>query len=365
MAKGGERMKRVKEKTKPFKKKFTSHLLYIIPLFILLFSLLFKVFTSAREKAQIEAVPIPVRLVSPEKGSLSQEIRLSAYVESRNMVTVLPFVSGIIQELPFEIGDSVQKDDVIAYIDDERFRLQLRQAEAAWLALKSTRERVEQLYRSNATTLQNYEEIKGQAEAAESQYELALLQVKWAEVKSPIDGVVLVRHLSAGSIAAPERPLLTIGSLEDLEVRVRIPERWYQYFANEKNYPAVHLEVDGFKEQIPLNIRALSPFISAETKNFELVLTIPSTEQQLRPGMYVRIIIELERKDNVWTLPERALGSGNKLWYVHEGRAQSVDWIPPFRSDSAFMLAEELSAQDYIVEGQFFLREGSPVTVLP
>lgn len=341
-------------------------LLALIPIALVGAALLFVRANTGGEESAIDAIPVPVRLAKPAKTSLSSLIRLNAHVESRTMVTVVPLVAGIINELPVDIGDAVSKDQVIARLEAERFRLQLRQAEAAWQAAKSTRDRVEKLYQSGASTLQNREEAKGHFEAAESQYELARLQLDWASVKSPLDGVVLVRHLSPGSIASPERPLLTIGTLDELEVRVRVNERWYRHFvpaSGSTALPHVILEREG-EEPIPLAIRAVSPFVSPDTKTFELVLTVPSGTSCLRPGMFVRIVVELERRDGVWTLPQACLGTGNRIWYVDEGRARSVTIDEPFRSQDAFQLPEELADRAWVYEGQFFLRDGSPVTVL-
>ncbi len=275
------------------KSRAARFLLALIPLALVAGAALFVRANTGEKAASFDAIPVPVRLASPAKTSLSQLIRLNAHVESRTMVTVVPLVAGIINELPVDIGDAVSKDQVIARLEGERFRLQLRQAEAGWQAAKSTRDRVEKLYASGASTLQNREEAKGHFEAAESQYELARLQLDWATVKSPLDGVVLVRHLSPGSIASPERPLLTIGTLDELEVRVRVNERWYRHFVSaggEAMLPHVALEREG-EVAIPLSIRAVSPFVSPDTKTFELVLTVPAGTSRLRPGMFVQIVV--------------------------------------------------------------------------
>ncbi len=74
--------------------------------------------------------------------------------------------------------------------------------------------------------------------------------------------------------------------------------------------------------------------------------------------------MELSRRDGVWSLPQACLGTGNRIWHVEEGRARSVSLDEPFRSQDAFELPDELADRSWVVEGQFFLREGSPVTVL-
>jgi membrane fusion protein (multidrug efflux system) len=319
-------------------------------------------------RAEKSQSPIPVRVMRPEFGDLVRVLNLNGYVESETMVTVLPLVSGVLQELPVDVGDRVKRDQVIARIDPERFQLQFSQAETAYLSAKSTFERVSQLYKANATSTQNYEQAKAQYEAYQSQYELAKLQLEYTNVKSPLDGVVLKRHLSVGSLAAPERPLVTIADLKNLRIRCQIPERYYAVFQQAQKEGGKSLRItirrsDG--SSYPGVLQSISPYVSAETKNFEVVITVASAVDQLRPGMFVTNTFELSRIKDVYTLPFTALAGGNSLWYVENGRAKRADFTVTESNDRAFVVGPEWKDRDVIIEGWYFLREGSPVVVSP
>jgi RND family efflux transporter MFP subunit len=312
--------------------------------------------------------PIPVRVMRPLYGDLVRQLSINGYVESETMVTVLPLVSGVLQELTVDVGDRVKRDQIIARIDPERFQLQLSQAETAYLSAKSTYERVSQLYKANATSTQNFEQAKAQYEAYQSQYELAKLQFEYTKVKSPMDGVVLKRHLSVGSLAAPERPLITVADLKNLRIRCQIPEHYYGVFlqAQREGWSRLGILIqrtDG--SSYPGVLRSVSPYIQSETKNFEVVVSVPSAVEDLRPGMFVTSTFELSRIRDVYTLPFSALAGGNSLWYVEDGRAKRSEiWITE-SNDSFFVVAPEWKDRDVIVEGWYFLREGSPVVVHP
>lgn len=335
---------------------------WIIPLALIAGALAFKGAMDAKVAVPKESPPIPVRTMKPVRGDVVKELKLNAHVESESMVTVLPLVSGILQDLPVEVGQHVRKDQVIARIDSSRFSLQLQQAEAAYLSSKSTYERLEQLYRSGATTQQNYDQAKAQYDAYASQYELARLQLDYASVKSPVSGVVLVKHLTVGSIAAPERPLVTIGDLGNLVVKARIPERYYASFASSRASMPIRIEGPA-GDRYAGSIISVAPFVSAETKNFEAVIAIEDGAETLRPGMFVSVAFELERWQNVASLPFSAL-SGSSLWYVDAGVARQLPFTPDRQSDGSFVLPEEHADRDFIVEGQYFVRDGSPVNDL-
>ena len=144
---------------------------WLVPLLLVAGAVAFRTVVSSRVELPPEAPPIPVRTMKPRFGDLVKSLRLNAHVESETMVTVLPLVSGILQELPVEVGQPVRKGQIVARIDSQRYDLQLQQAEAAYLSAKSSYERLGQLYRANAATQQSYEQAKGQYEAYSSQYE--------------------------------------------------------------------------------------------------------------------------------------------------------------------------------------------------
>jgi RND family efflux transporter MFP subunit len=278
------------------------------------------------------------------------------------MVTVLPLVSGVLQELPVDVGQAVRKGQVVARIDAQRYELQLQQAEAAYRSSKSSYERIGQLYRASAASQQSYEQAKGQYDAYQSQYELARIQLDYATVKSPVDGVILVKHISAGSIAAPERPLVTIGDLTDLVVRAKVPERYYEDFIVRRDTMPIRIKRSG-SDQFNGKIRSVSPFVSAETKNFEVVVAIGDIAGSLRPGMFVSLEFELARWPDAYSVPFEAL-SGGRLWWVEDGKARSEPFNPFDASATAFAVPAEWADRDIIIEGQYFTREGSPVTVV-
>lgn len=335
---------------------------WLVPVAIVAAAIGFRMIVSAQVEAPPEVPPIPVRTMKPEFGDLVKSLRLNAHVESETMVTVLPFVSGVLQEMAVDIGQHVRKGQLIARIDSQRFALQLQQAEAAYLSAKSSYERLGQLYRANAATQQSYEQAKGQYDAYSSQYELAKIQLDYATVKSPVDGVVLVKHMSAGSIAAPERPLVTIGDLDDLILRARVPERYYEQFSSENDSMRIVIRRAGGGEYTG-RVRSISPFISAETKNFEVSVSLKGSTGVLRPGMFVSLEFELARWPGVYSLPFEAL-SGGKVWRVEGGKAVSEGFVPTDASDTHFAVPLAWSSRECIIEGQYFAREGSPVSIV-
>ncbi|GAB1481757.1 hypothetical protein MASR2M78_05720 [Treponema sp.] len=341
------------------KKNFKS-LRYLLILIMLAAAFLYWRNESQQSKTKAAALIPSVRTEKPLYRDLVETFSLKSHVEAEDTVTVLPLVSGTIQSVEVEIGEAVAKDQVLALIDPERYKLQLSQAEAMYLGAKNSFERMEQLYKANAGTQQNYDQAKAQFDASRSQWELAKLQLGYTSMKSPVEGLVLALNLSTGDFAAPERPLATIGDLSRLVVRTRVPESRYARFLQGN----VKAEVEQDGEKYQASIKSLAPFVSAQTRTFEVVYKIEGNIQNLRPGMSVTVIFSLESQNNVLSLPYMALGFGRELWYVEDGRAHSQKTPELFSDGKYFEIPKEFEGRTYIVEGQHFLTEGQEVKEL-
>ena len=146
--------------------------------------------TNKKDTEEKEDILPSVRVQKPEIRDLVESITISGYVEAKAMIPVVPFVSGTITEYPAKAGDFVKKDTLLAKIDDEPFRQQMLQAQAAYFAAKSTFDRVESLYKSAATSQQNYDNARAQYDASKAQYDLAKLQMGYTEVRAPVEGTI-------------------------------------------------------------------------------------------------------------------------------------------------------------------------------
>ena len=316
---------------------------------------------NRREIAIEEAVRVPVSVVYPEQSTIQRTFRISGYVESESMVTVLPKISGTLTNLYLDVGDTVEKGQVIGTIDSESYELTLRQAEAGYFAAKSTFERMEQLYQANATSKQNYDQAKSQYDAAKSQYELAQLQFDYTEIKAPVGGVVLQKHTSEGSLVAQQVPIVTIGDLERLAVNAKIPEKYYTYFSGKGKNMEIEAKLPALEgKTIGARIKTVSPYISPETKNFETECSLTGETRLLRPGMFVYLTFVLDKREDVFHLPFDVLVGGDTLWYVQneDCSAARMDFEPSFYNNELFEVPAEYQNTPFIIEGQHFLNEG-------
>ena len=103
-----------------------------------------------------------VRVMKPYRADIEESLTLSGYIEAQAMIPVVPFVQGTLTGYYAKAGDYVNEGEVIAQIDSEPYELQLKQAQAVYLASDATFTRVSNLYEAGAATKQNYDEAKAQ-----------------------------------------------------------------------------------------------------------------------------------------------------------------------------------------------------------
>ena len=116
-------------------KKFKKILIFcaVVVFFIILILL---VTNKKTVEQKTEMLPVVV-IHKPVRQNLIESISINGYIEAKSMIPVVPFVSGTITEYPVNVGDYVEKDQLLAKIDDKPFRQQMIQAEAAYFAAKS------------------------------------------------------------------------------------------------------------------------------------------------------------------------------------------------------------------------------------
>lgn len=391
------------------KRRFGGKVIVLLIIVVLFVAVWYQ--RNREEKTVEQEIKAPVVVMTPHIGTLAQELTITGYVESETMVTVLPKISGTLTELFVDIGDSVSKGRIIGTIDSEPYRLTLRQAEAAYLAAKSTFERTEQLFQAKATSKQNYDQAKSHYDAMKSQYELTQLNFQYTRIEAPIGGVVLKKHTTAGSLVANQVPIVTIGDLDDLIIKANIPETYYARFNGiswgNAARPAGLAEatgqsVSGAGRSVPsgserntvetgagtgsrmaivatvpaldnreftASIRTVAPYISPETKNFEIICEFEGDTAAVRPGMFVYLRFELEKKQNIAYLPFEVLTGGRYLWYVEEEEeadltAKRMAFDVGYSNNDFFEVPESYTTYRFIVEGQHFLTEGQKVKIV-
>ena len=339
---------------------------------VFFFILILLVTNKKTVEQKVETLPVVV-IQKPVRQNLVESISISGYIEAKSMIPVVPFVSGTITEYPVSVGDYVEKNQLLAKIDDKPFRQQMIQAEAAYFAAKSTYDRVESLYKAGATTQQNYDTTRAQYDANKAQYDLAKLQLGYTEVCSPISGTVLVADQAVGDIGNQQSPVAIVADLNNLVVRLKVPEKYFDLFVSEKENLSVKItrpaEKNLFEDAVsPAIIENIAPYVSPQNKTFEVVCRLTQNSERFKPGMFVKVQIAYKTYENVPVMPLNAKKLDGSF-YIYDEESQTVHFQMPDEKTSIssvndginFIVDEQFADSYFVIDGQNFVFDGQKV----
>ena len=205
---------------------------------VLLVSLAAGCSKDAMDAAPDAGKPVEARIETIASVRLPIYAVFPGSVVSSDRVEVSSRLSGYVRNLSVHEGEKVSKGQFLFAVDPTGIKAEIRRAEAglakAKAALAGAREnydRYQNLYRQQAATKETYQEMEtayhvaqGEYQAAEAALAAANTQLKYAEVRSPFDGLVVAKLIDDGQLVAPGGPVLVLEDPVHLKVTVQVSE---------------------------------------------------------------------------------------------------------------------------------------------
>lgn len=313
-----------------------------------------------------EAAPIPVEVAAPTRGDIYSTYTGTAPIEAFAEATVVAKVAGEVRELHAEEGDRVAEGQLLAKLDGDRLRLELRQSEANLQKLRRDFERNSDLREKGLLSAGDFDRIQYEMEALEASYNLARLELAYTEIRAPIDGVVSERFVKLGNTIDVNASVFRITSLEPLVSYLHVPEREYRRVA--PGMPAL-LEVDALLGHRYEGVVArISPVVDPDTGTFKVTVEVSDPEERLKPGMFARIAIVSDMRANAMQVPRAAIvddDGADSVFVIEDNTARRRSVSTGFTSNGRVEILGGLADDDrVVVVGQTGLREGTRVQVI-
>ena len=328
----------------------------------------FVVYLRNRDQAEIqEAILLPVVVARAERATITRSFSIGSYVESEQIVTVTPKASGTLLTLTVDVGDRVTEDQLIAQIDPEPYQLAVQQATTALDAARTALDRTQRLHEAGSASDAALDQAQAQFDGAQTQFEQATLSLENAEVRSPVAGLVMARHRSAGEVVAAGVPIVTVSNTADLLVSADVPEAYVAHFVGGARPLAVRPHIPSLPGvSVGARVKFVTPYIRPESRTLEVGCQLTGNTRAVIPGMYVELEFVLDERRNLLTLPNDALVSGQTIWYLDpaDSTAHAISVSADFADEQRFAIPDEYEEYWFIVDGQHFLSEGLTVRVL-
>ena len=324
---------------------------------------------GAENDTQEDETPaIPVETATASRSDVYAMYSGTAPIEAFADAQVIAKVGGEVREILVEEGDDVTAGQLLARLDGDRLRLEVKQAESRLHKLQRDYERNVDLRDRGLISAGDFEKIKYEMDSLEAAYKLASLELSYTEIRAPITGVISERFIKIGNVLDVNPPSRTfqITSLEPLVSYLHVPEREYRRI--QPGQTAV-INVDALADsEFVANVARISPVVDPDTGTFKITVEVSDSTRRLKPGMFGRISIVYDVHQNALRVPRSAIvdEAGETAVFVVEGDTAHRRLVKVGFTDDGFIeIVDGLSDDDHFVTvGQAGLREGSKVTVI-
>ena len=263
-----------------------------------------------------ETITIEAKTVAAQKGAVTTMVTATGTIEPITQVEVGTQVSGVVEKIYVDYNSVVKEGQLIAELDKTNLKAARTQAQASYDNAVSNRnylqtifDRQKKLYdnqvisRSDFDDAQfNYQTAKGTVTQRLSDLQSAKTNLEYANIYSPIDGVVLSRAIDEGQTVAASLStptLFTIAQdLKEMQVEADVDEA---DIGNVKEGQRVTFTVDAYLGEtftgVVTQVR-LDPTVSSNVVTYTVVIKAHNPDLKLKPGLTATIsIYTLELKD--------------------------------------------------------------------
>ena len=309
----------------------------------------------------------PVEVARVERGELTARYAATATLEAEREAKLVAEVPGTVLEIAVEEGERVRKGQLLARLDADRSRLQLREAEADLQRRRNDVERGEKLLARKLIPATSQDQAESDYAVRRAEVDLARVSVNKSEIRAPFDGVVTRRWVKRGQLLAKNAPVFDIADFSDLRADLRVPER--DAGALGAGQP-VKFAVDALgTRDFTARIERVAPIVDRASGTVGVTVRIDNRDLVLRPGLFARMDVAFLHLADAVLMPKAAvLGSRNAAvaYVIHDGKAVRTSIRLGYENGSRVQILEGVEAgNEVVVIGHAALSDGAEVDVLP
>lgn len=266
---------------------------------------------------------IQLETVKAERGELTETVTATGEVESVTTVDVGTQVTGIIDKLYVDFNSEVTKGQLIAEIEKTLLQSELNSAEANVESARLTYEynltnynRDKALHDKKLISDYEFQTSEKDLQVSKTAYDKAVADrvraaknLNYAEIYSPIDGIVISREVEVGQTVVSSMNvanLYTIADLDNMQVIGNVDEA---DIGRVKVGQDVTFSVDAYPDDLfegKVTQVRLNPTTESNVTTYEVVVAAANPEHKLIPGLTANLTIYVIREQNLLLLPAQA-----------------------------------------------------------
>jgi RND family efflux transporter MFP subunit len=319
-------------------------------------------------EAPAEKAAIPVKVTPIAKTRIARTIDYTATILPFEEVNMAPSGPGRIDKIYVEVGDRIGKGDNLFLMD----RTQLYQMELQLNSLAKDLSRLDTLMKSGSVKQQQYDQMK-------TQYDVTKTNVDFMRentlLKAPFNGIVTGRYFENGEMfsgtpttSTGRSAVVTVMQTNPLKINVNVTEQFYPLIRTGMKATVV---ADVYRDRtFTAKVFNIYPTISSATRSFLVELELPNSNNLLKPGMYVKVSMDLGEVET-YVVPAASVliqeGTNTRYVFIAEnGIAKRIEVLLGKRFDDRLEIISETlrDGEALVIEGQSKLIDNDKVEIV-
>ncbi len=337
---------------------FTKKGLYVISLIVI--ALAFIKITYLKKEDEASSKPKTV-----QSGKNSTSLKVKGYVVRTEKVEDNFFVSGTalgnesaeiksevsgkLTAIFFKEGQMVEKNVLLAKVNDAELQAQLRKADFQYKLAQQTESRVAKLLEIKGVSREEYDIASNQVNSMVADMDILKAQIEKTNIRAPFSGKIGLRNLAVGSYITPTNVLTNLVQTNPIKIEFDIPEK---YLSLVKPGKTIQLKSETSDKLINANVYSTDASINLETRTMTVRALATNTNGFIQAGQFLNVIVPLHEITSAFMIPAQGISStakGKQVFVTLNGQATPVNVITGIRTGDKIQILEGLKTNDTVI----------------
>ena len=347
-----------------------AYLLVILLLLLIFGSIAGFLYNKFSTLANMDFTPAPLTIAAATSQSVIWPLELEAVgtIRAARGVQLGAETSGEVIVINVESGEKVDAGQSILTLNNGKERASRLREEANLKLARQLYERDARLVKQKTIPQSQYDRSLADLNSAIAQMAQTDAQLDDKSIIAPFGGTIGIFRVKVGDYIQPGTPITNLQDLSELEIDFSVPDRYYPSL---RPGLKIAVRVAAFPERVfEATLSALDSTVDSGTRNLMLRATLKESDGIL-PGMFARLVIDLDQPMRVVTVPETAVSyslHGDTVYVLSQSKGQTTVQPRVVKTgatrDGQTAILEGLLSNEWVATaGQNKLYRGARVTI--
>lgn len=307
--------------------RFLRAYTFVILLLLLIFgSMAGYLYNKFSTLAGMDFAPPPVTIAAATAQSAAWPSQLEAVgtIRAARGVELSAETSGAIIAITVDSGEQVKAGQAILSLNDSVELASFRRQEANLKLARLLFERDESLVKKKSIPQSQLDRSRADLDSAIAQLAETDARLDNKRIVAPFAGTTGIIKVKVGDYIESGTPITNLQDLSELEIDFSVPDR---YFASLRPGLTIDVHTAAFPDKVfKATLQAMDASVDPGTRNLLLRATLEGSTGLL-PGMFARLVVDLDQSVRVVTLPETAVSyslHGDTVYVLTQGKGETT-----------------------------------------